>query len=167
MIRTSRLLTVLGVVLCATLGTLAAEPMFDLDVDLGLSPEMTAQLTGGDTLQVILRPEVQYGQRSAAGEPIVLEKKFEAGLPDQRLKFPKALSPDQIYRLEMRIVRAEDPKHAIQVRYVSALDKLPRRPVEKAIRMRLFLGDRHDIRDNHVMVVRDVDGVYRVMIFTA
>jgi hypothetical protein len=165
---TTRILAVALLALLGTLGAAAADQqMFDLKVALGLSPEMRAQLTASDTLQVILRPEVQYGVRQVAGEPIVLERKYEPGMPDQNLRFTKALQPDQIYRLEMRIVRAGDPQHPIDVRYVSALDKMPRRPVEKEIRMRLFLGDRRDARDNHVMVVKDQDGIYRVMVFTA
>lgn len=166
---TTRILAVaLLALLVGTLGAAAADQqLFDLKVALGLSPEMRAQLTANDTLQVILRPEVQYGTRQVAGEPIVLERKYDPTMPDQNLRFTKALQPDQIYRLEMRIVRAGDPQHPVDVRYVSALDKLPRRPVEKDIRMRLFLGDRRDARDNHVMVVKDQDGIYRVMVFTA
>lgn len=144
-----------------------AQPRFDLDVQFALNPEMTAQLQQGDLLRVVLRPEIQYGERSVPGEPVTLERPFEPGMMAQTVTFRKALEPDQIYRLEMHIVRASDPQNPERVRYISALDKLPRRPVDNAVKMRLFLGDQDDGRDNHVMVVRDTDGVYRVMIFTA
>jgi hypothetical protein len=140
----------------------AAEEKFDLRVQLALTPELTSQLQAGDRLQVILRPEVQYEQRSVPGEPIVLERVYEPGATGDELSFPKVLEPDQIYRIEVRVVRGDR-----EVRYLSALDKLPRRPIDSGIKMRLFQGDRRDVRNNHVLVVRDSDGIYRVMLFTA
>ena len=146
---------------------LAAEQPFDLKVQLDLSPAMTAQLAPGDVLQVILRPETQYGIRSVPGPPIVLEKAYEPNMILEPLRFAKAIAPDQIYRLEMRVVRPGQADRQIQARYLSALDKLPRRPVESTMKMRLFLGGARDLRDNHVLLVRDSDGIYRVMLFTA
>ncbi len=140
----------------------AAQEKFDLKVQLALTPELTSQLQAGDRLQVILRPEVQYEQRSVPGEPVVLERKYEPGGTGDELLFPKVLEPDQIYRIEIRVARGES-----DVRYLSALDKLPRRPVDNGIKVRLFQGGRRDVRNNHVMVVRDQDGIYRVMLFTA
>ncbi len=153
------------VVLAAT--PLLAEEAFDLKVDLDLGPGVTGLLEEGDTLQVILRPEIQYGQRTALGQPQVMERTFAPGTLVEHIRFDKALAPDQIYRLELRIVRRDAKGRERSVRYISALSKLPRRPVDQAIPMRLHLGHKRDARANHVMVVRDQDGVYRVMVFTA
>lgn len=161
-VRRTRSLAAALAVVAGLAAAQAADEKFDLKVELAVTPELTAQLQDGDRLQVILRPEVQYEQRSVPGEPIVLERRYEPGMSGNDILFPKALSPDQIYRIEVRVKRGER-----DIRYLSALDKLPRRPIDNAIRMRLFQGDRRDARSNHVMVVRDTDGIYRVMLFTA
>ncbi|MDQ7008503.1 MAG: hypothetical protein Q9Q40_14880 [Acidobacteriota bacterium] len=153
-------------VLLAATPAPASEP-FDLKVDLDLGPAVTGMLQEGDTLQVILRPEIQYGQRTAAGQPLVMERNFTPGTLVEHIRFDKALAPNQIYRLELRIVRRDAKGREHSVRYLSALAKLPRRPVDQAIPMRLHRGHKRDTRANHVMVVRDQDGVYRVMVFTA
>lgn len=162
------LLLGLALVALAAIGpALAEQPAFDLKVDLDLGAGVTQLLQPGDTLQVILRPEMQYGERSAAGQPIVMERTYEPGTMVERIRFQKALDPNQIYRLELRLVRRDDRGREDSVRYLSALAKLPRRPVDQAIPMRLHLGHPKDARSNHVMVVKDQDGVYRVMVFTA
>jgi hypothetical protein len=158
-------LATLAVLALASVGAFAAEAPFDIDVLLGITPEMTSELTAEDTIRVILRPEMQYGLRTAPGEPIVLERKFDAEALAQPIHFPKALRPDEIYRLEVQIVRP-GAKQPVTVSYVSALDKLPRTPVEQGIKLRLFQGA-GDARNNLVMLVKDSDGVYRVQIFFA
>ncbi|MBP7146613.1 MAG: hypothetical protein KBD01_03645 [Acidobacteria bacterium] len=136
---------------------------FDLNVQLALPAEMRSLLQEGDILRAILRPEVQYGARSAPGQPVVLEKAWAGGeLPPMR--FAKALEPDQIYRLELQIVRAGSAR---EVRYVSATDKLPLRSVEQWLPMRLHRAGPRDQRENHVMLVSDGRGVLRVMLFAA
>ncbi len=153
--------------LVATPAAQAADQVFDLKVQLDLPAEVTSHLRTGDLLQVIVRPEVQYGQRTVPGEPVVFEKAWEPGLVLEPIRLAGVLEPDQIYRLEFRIVRKDERGRQKDVRYLSALAKLPRKPVENGIRMRLYLGHRKDPRDNHILVTRDSDGVYRVMLFTA
>ncbi|MBP7148643.1 MAG: hypothetical protein KBD01_13985 [Acidobacteria bacterium] len=161
--------TALALLVAAALPAAAAETEvpFDLRVQIDVTPELSAQLRSGDLLQVVLRPEIQYGQRSVPGAPIVLEKAWEPGMLLEPLHFPKVLAPDQIYRVELRIARKDDKGRTQDLRYLSALDKLPRHPVTRWVPMRLHLGDRRDLRDNHVMVVQDSDGIFRVMWFTA
>ncbi|GEM_PF-2570827 len=146
----------------------AEEPRFDLEFRLKLSSEFTSALRDGDTLQAVLRPHVQFGQRTVAGQPIVLETAWKTGKSlETTLNFEKALEPDQLYHLELRIVRADERGRMQTVRYLSALDKLPRRPVGHAIPLRLHQGHRRDLRENIVMLTKDADNVYRVTFFTA
>lgn len=162
----TRLTHVLAAALVAVAAVAAApaaeEPKFDFRVQIDMTPELVAQLKPGDLLQVILRPEVQFDRRSVRGEPLVLQRTYQPGMASSEVLFPKALAPDQIYRLEMRVTRGDQ-----KVRYVSALAKLPRRPVDNGIRVRLFQGEPGGQRENHVMVVKDQDGVYRVQMFFA
>jgi hypothetical protein len=74
---------------------------------------------------------------------------------------------DQIYRLELSVVRTDSKGRAAETRYLSALDKTRRLPVNQPIALRLQRSDRNDRRDNNVFLVRDSDGVYRVMMFFA
>ncbi len=167
MLRRLPLLLLLLAVLVAAPAARAADQPFDLKVRLDLPPEVTARLHAGDILQVIVRPEVQYGQRTVPGEPVVFEKAWEPGLVLEPIRLAGVLEPDQIYRLEFRVVRRNERGRETAVRYLSALARLPRKPVENGIRMRLFLGHPRDQRDNHILVTRDSDGVFRVMVFTA
>jgi hypothetical protein len=159
------LLLVVGAGLAFAGPALAQDKPFDLKVDLDLSG-VTDKLREGDTLQVILRPAVQYGMRTAPGQPIVLERSFTPGETLQTVRFQRALDELDIYRLELRIVR-NDRNGNKDVRYLSALYKLPRTPVDRAIPMRLHQSFQRDERHNLVQVVRDPDGVFRVQIFAA
>jgi len=168
MLRSDPLLSLLLLlVLVASPVAHAADDVFDLKVRLDLPPEVTARLQTGDLLQVIVRPEVQYGRRTVPGEPVVFEKAWEPGLVLEPIRLKGVLEPDQIYRLEFRIVRTDEKGDRHDVRYLSALAKLPRKPVENQVRIRLYLGHPKDPRDNHILVTRDSDGVFRVMLFTA
>jgi hypothetical protein len=165
-----KLLTTLilaGLVLAGTTLTSAAEPAFDLKVRVDLPPEVTAQLQTGDQLQLVLRPQVQYGERTVPGPPVVLEKTWQPGTVVETLRFDEALTAGQIYSLEMRVVRPGERGDPEQVRYISALWKLPLRPVDHAIRVRMHMAHERDQRDNNVMITRGDDGVYRVMMFFA
>lgn len=146
---------------------IAAEGPFDLEVQLTLSSEMTSQLQSGDLIQITLRPETQYGIREIPGDPVVIEKKWEPGMTLQPLKFSKGLTPEMIYRIDVRILRNDTKGRPIEGRYLCALDRLPRRPVEKGVKMRLFLGDPRDARNNLLLLNRDSDGIYRLSVFTA
>lgn len=143
----------------------AAEAAFDVDVQLAVSPEIIRQLQPSDTIQVILRPAVQYGLRTTPGQPIVLERKYDQQALLNPIRFEKALLPDQIYQLEVRIVR-EGGRKPIEARYLSSYDRLPRLPVEEGVRVRLEQGNQ-DRRENLMMLTRDSDGIYRLMIFAA
>ena len=154
-----------AVLLAAAVVPALADEQFDLDVQLGISAEMAARLTPNDTIQVTLRPAPQYG-KTASDAPVVVSRKWEPTALAQPVKFKEALKPDVIYRLDVVIVR-EGGKKPLEVRYLSALDKLPRRPVERGAKLRLFVGDQKDQRANLVLLTRDKDGIYRLMMFTA
>lgn len=168
--RTIVVAAALGVAtLCSGLGRAqSADPsLFDLTVQLNLTHEVTALLKPGDRLQVILRPEVQYGLRTVAGAPVEVERIWQPGNVLLPIVFKEAVAPDQIYRLELQIERHDARGRVTETRYLSALDKSPRKPVTQPIALRLQRADRADRRDNHVMLVRDSDGVYRMMLFFA
>ena len=110
-------------------------------------------------------PQTQYGVDTKAA-PIVLERVWRDGEPIDTCVFADAVSPDLIYRLEMTILRS-DGKRSSAARYVSALDRVPRRPAENPVELRLNRSHRRDARDTLVMVTLDSDGVYRVSVFTA
>jgi hypothetical protein len=156
-----------GLAVAGTSLAAAAEPSFDLKVRVDLPPEVTSQLRTGDTLQLVLRPQVQFGERTVQGQPVVLEKTWRPGTVVETMRFDEALTADQIYSLEMRVVRPDDRGEAEQVRYVSALWKLPLKPVDHGIRVRMHLAHERDTRDNNVLITRGSDGVYRVMLFFA
>lgn len=141
---------------------------FDLRVQLDMSGELANRLEPGDTLRVSLRPAAQYGQRTIAGKPIVLEKSWQPGMLLDEVRFDRAISTNTIYQIELEVIRqSKGKKAADSVRYLSALYKLPRTPVDKGIRMRLFQASEKDPRDTLVWVTQDADGVYRVQLFTA
>jgi hypothetical protein len=144
-----------------------AEEPFDLVFDLKLTTEMTSLLKSGDTLQFVLQPQVQFGQRTAPGAPISVEKVWSDGMTLAPITFKNAVGPDQIYRLELRVSRRGADGSVRETRYLSALDKTQRRPVNQAIPLRLQIADPDDARDNNVFLVRDSDGIYRVMMFFA
>ena len=133
-----RVFVVLAALAMMAAAPVLAEEKFDLKVDLDLSPSVTSMLAEGDVLQVILRPAIQFGERTTTGSPIVLEQSWAPGASLDTVVFDKALLPDQLYRLEMKSVRRDERGRDISARYVSALAKLPRKPVEQEIRMRLF-----------------------------
>ncbi|RMG45495.1 MAG: hypothetical protein D6718_07235 [Acidobacteria bacterium] len=144
-----------------------ADGAFDLEVRLDLGGDVGARLRAGDRLQVILRPQVQYGRLSEPGEPTVLEREFRPGTTSETVRFFRALDPDQIYRLELRLLRTDERGRLREVRYLSALHKLPTTSVTEAIRVRLHRGDTRDARDNHVLITRDAEGRLVVRMFTA
>lgn len=160
-------LILLAILLVASLATPAAENPFSLKVQVDLPSEVTAQMQSGDLIQLVLRPQVQFGERTTPGQPIVLEKAWTPGTMVETLRFEKALAADEIYSLEMRIVRPDEAGRTEAVRYISALWKLPRRPVDHGIRVRMHIAHERDTRNNNVMITQDSDGVYRVSLFFA
>lgn len=143
----------------ALLGSAAAAENFDLKLELAVP----AGVQPGDVIRVELLPDTQYGRTNTTA-PIVFEK--PATTHAGEIVFKKALAPDQIYRLKVEIVRpGKDGRPT--VRYVTALDRTARRPAETALKLRLFQAGTREARDNHVFLVQDKDGVYRVMLFAA
>ncbi len=164
---TQKLLAVLALVLLSA-APILAEEAFDLKINLDLSDELTSSLREGDVLQFVLRPQTQWGERAVPGEPVVMKTIWtRKQVVNNHINFRKALEPDQIYRLEMRVVRSGKGHETQSVRYLSSLYKLPRKPVAQPLTMRLHLSGKRDARQNLVLVTRDADGVYRLMLFTA
>ena len=164
MIRTIRIAPlVLATLLLAaiTLPALAGEEAFDLRVDLAIDGSTSGALQPGDVIRMELLPVPQYGVEKAPSS-VVLER--TVGRDDLRgeWRFTKALAPNQIYRVEMMILRG-----GTEARYLSALARLPRRAVDAPIPMRLSRGDRRDTRHTLVMLNKDADGVFRLEVFTA
>ncbi len=165
---THRFLALLALALVVFTAPAIAEEAFDLKLNLDLSKELTASLRDGDVLQLVLRPQTQWGERTVPGAPVVMETTWSTSqVVNNQINFAKALKADQIYRLEMRILRGGDSEKAQSVRYLSSLYKLPRRPVDEQLTMRLHMSHKRDLRENLVLVTRDADGVYRVSFFTA
>lgn len=145
----------------------AAEEAFDLKFEINLSNDVTALLKPGDKLVATLQPQVQFGARTALGTAVSVEKVWESGMKLDPITFKNAVGADQIYRLELSVVRTDSKGRAVETRYLSALDKTRRLPVNQPIALRLQRSDRNDRRDNNVFLVRDSDGVFRVMMFFA
>jgi hypothetical protein len=110
---------------------------------------------------------VQFGERTAPGQPVVLEKTWKPGTMVETMRFEEALVAGQIYSLEMRVVRPGEGGEPEQARYISALWRLPRRPVDNGIKLRMHIAHERDQRSNNVLITRDSDGVYRVSMFFA
>lgn len=168
--RLTKTLMTFGALTCGALwGALPAhaESRFDLIFDLKLTADVTQLLRAGDTLQITLQPQVQFGARTVAGQPVTVEKIWSPGMKLDPVRFKEAIDPDQIYRLELRVVRRDERGKVQETRYLSALDKTKRLPVDRPIPLRLQRAGRADARDNNVFLVRDADGIYRVMMFFA
>ncbi len=157
----------LALTAAVALPSAAAEEAFDLKFDINLTNDVTALLKPGDRLIATLQPQVQYGARTAMGTAMNVERVWEAGMKFDTITFKNAVGADQIYRLELRVVRSDKNGRAVETRYLSALDKTRRLPVNQAIALRLQRADGNDARDNNLFLVRDSDGVYRVMMFFA
>lgn len=155
------LLLVLGWCLPA----LAGDELFNLKIHLQLDDEMTAMLQEGDRFEISLAPASKYGPEDNA-KPIVLENTWSKSGALGEWNFTKAMVAGQIYEIELRILRgsAADP---VAVRYLSALDRLPRKPADSTLKMRLTKGHANDTRNTLVLVNKDSDGVYRISVFTA
>ena len=166
--KTRRLIAVVALATMALAAPALAEESFDLKINLNMVEEMTSFLQEGDVIRLVLRPQTQWGERTVPGAPVIMETTWTTkGVVNNQINFRKALKADQIYQLEMRVVRAGTSGEGESVRYLSSLYKLPRKPVAQPLQMRLHLTHERDIRENLVLVTRDADGVYRLMLFTA
>ena len=160
------LVFLLLLLLAAVLPAQAAEgPAFDLKVDLNLSAIGAGALRPDDVVRLTLRPETRQGAPADA-EPVVLERHGDsAGAGEWR--FRRALQPGALYSVELTLIRGGDTGEQVVARYLSALDRLPRRAARHPLGLQLRRVNPRDARHTVLMVDRDSDGVYRLMIFTA
>ncbi len=160
--RVSTLLALLLIAGCF-LPALAADELFDLRIQLRLDDEVKALLHEGDRFEIVLAPASKYGPESTVA-PVVLERSWSSNNPLGEWHFSKALVVGQIYEIELKISRGDQP---VAARYLCALDRLPRRPADSRLTMRLVRGHASDHRNTLVLVNRDSDGIYRISVFTA
>ncbi len=162
--RFTRVLILASLVLAASLSVSMAEEAFDLKVKIDLDAELSARLKDGDVVRLTVRQADQAG--TASGSPEVAEQTYKVGNDFTTWNFKKILVPSKIYRLEVEIIRP-GKRGPMSVRYLSALDKLPRKPVDTPLQLRLLRGHTKDVRHTIVMVDKDSDGVFRMSVFTA